>query len=95
MWTMAFCASSSTQSQSGMPSTFGEGVTGVPTGLDHPISNSADVHARTARGDDHSIGKGRPAGKVDRNDLFRFRILKSFNDDLRQRFRCGRAPGRG
>jgi hypothetical protein len=59
------------------------------------------MHARAAGGDDHPIGKRRPAEKVDGDDVFSLGVFKSFNDNLRQDIgrlrasRGGRAAGGG
>lgn len=56
----------------------------IATGSYDPIGDGAHMHARTAGGDDHSIGERRLALKLDRDDVFRLCVLKSFNNDLRQ-----------
>src|SRR5208282_6110899 len=72
---------------------------GVATGPYDPVGNRADVHAGTAGGDDHPIGERRLSRELDRNDVFRLCVLKSFKDDLRQGVgrrrvvRDGRAAG--
>jgi hypothetical protein len=40
------------------------------------------MHARSSGGDDHAIGERRFAGELDRNDIFRLRVLETFDDDL-------------
>ena len=57
-------------------------IAGVTAGLHNPVGDRADMRARSSGGDDHPIGERRFASELDRDDIFRLRVLETFDDDL-------------
>jgi hypothetical protein len=51
------------------------------------------MNARSARGDNHPVGKRRPAREIYGDDVFGFGVIESFKDNLRQDIGRSRAPG--
>lgn len=69
-------------------------VAGILASTDNAISNRANMRAGAAGSDNHVICDSGFAGKIDRYDLFGFRIIQTVEDDRDERTVILRRGGR-